>query len=363
MKPTIYIHIGLAKTGTTAIQNFIFINKDILAKYNFYYPRTGMVHNCHHGIAFYWSNNKAFRSCFNVSENQLSNLSLELQEHKNENIIISSECLNMNEVNWHEFLSILPHKNIKIIVYLRRQDNLFSSNYNEAIKGNSTFLPADIWIEKNLNKNNFRNRLDSLLEYININNIIVRVYEKKQFFGGTIYSDFCNAISISAISDFVIPKIDYNPSLSPTILEYNRLLNTVFTDNENPYIFYKYLSDYSQKKNRFEVEKESFNVFSLSKRKEIISACVLDNCYVAKKYLNRDDGRLFFDEIDNVKECIDYNHILSDELIKDISLFIYNNNPSLTKQLLERLVNASASSNYIVEAKNKLIPILLDIVK
>lgn len=35
---TFYLHIGTMKTGTSSIQDFLFVNRDILLKQGFLYP-------------------------------------------------------------------------------------------------------------------------------------------------------------------------------------------------------------------------------------------------------------------------------------------------------------------------------------
>ncbi|EAL6169552.1 acyl carrier protein, partial [Campylobacter coli] len=35
---TAYVHIGTMKTGTSSIQNFLYLNRSLLQKQNYYYP-------------------------------------------------------------------------------------------------------------------------------------------------------------------------------------------------------------------------------------------------------------------------------------------------------------------------------------
>lgn len=357
--PTIYIHLGLAKTGTTALQNFIALNKERFAEYGIYYPETGLVSNCHHGIAFYWSNNMAYKRVFKIPENQLLLLQNELSKHKEKDVIISSECLNMAKNDFQEFISLFPHNNIKFIVYLRRQDNIFESNFIEAVKGNRTYLPIDKWADSNNNINQFYSRLVFLRNFVDRKNIIVKIYEKQQFIGGSIFSDFCDIFSIKLDNSFVIPSNDFNPRLSLNALEYNRLVNTVYNEFESPYIFNQYLTAYSliEKQNKNTLTKD-YHLFSPEKRKEILKDCEDDNQKIAREFLGREDGCLFYDNF--VSENISwktYNGIDGD-IAKDISAYLFSVAPSLTIQLLDRLENIESKDSYIIEAKEKLIPVL-----
>jgi len=47
----LYIHIGLHKTGTTSIQNFLTLNENILSKKGYLYPATGRKGQAQHLLA------------------------------------------------------------------------------------------------------------------------------------------------------------------------------------------------------------------------------------------------------------------------------------------------------------------------
>lgn len=363
-KPIIYIHVGLAKTGTTAIQNFIVKNKRHFADYNFHYPSTGLANNCHHGIAFYWGDYKAFKKSFKIKKNTLEIFSEELHANKDKNILISSECLNLGEVNWEELLSLFPHKRIKIIVYLRRQDNMWSSAYREMIKNNTTYLPSKIWLESHKVDNYYYERLKHYQQFVDKKDIIIRIYEKEQFIEGSIFSDFCSILSIPIDKRFRIPTKNYNPHLSRGVLEYNRLLNTVYNIETTPYMFNKYLTLYSQRG----VLKEAFqfnnnNIFSTKKRNQILNDCKKYNEKIASEYLNRKDGKLFYEPISHNDDSFKEDHTLSDKEILNITRYLYQQSPDLVKQILERLEDAQEKDAYVVEAKNKLIPVLKKVIK
>ncbi|HNQ42503.1 MAG TPA: hypothetical protein PKL22_10430, partial [Saprospiraceae bacterium] len=40
-KKTLILHVGMGKTGTTALQNFFWRNRDVLAHHDIAYPETG----------------------------------------------------------------------------------------------------------------------------------------------------------------------------------------------------------------------------------------------------------------------------------------------------------------------------------
>lgn len=361
-QPIIYLHVGTAKTGTSALQNFVGENLDRFAKYGYYYPETGRVNNCHHGIAFYWGNQDAFKKIFDVHEDQLSRFSDELYAHRDKHILISSECLLLSTVNWDEFLATLPHDNIKIIVYFRRQDLLLASRYRELVKGNQIILPPAEWIEKNFFPNEYLGILNRLSSYVEKDNIIVRVYERQQFVGGSIFSDFCDTFSIPLTDDFVISEKNFNPRLSRNALDFNRLLNTVFDDRSNPYIFSSLLTQYSLKeKPEDNLAFRNYGLFSPRKCREILAACENVNTKIAREYLGREDGRLFYEQPPDPDEAWEPYPGLSVEKAEEIVHFLFEKQPDLAVRLYHALTEAVSDEPYLQKAKEILLPPLSNV--
>lgn len=362
-QPIIYLHVGTAKTGTSALQNFIGENLDRFAEYGYYYPETGRVNNCHHGIAFYWGNQDAFKKIFDVHDDQLSRLSDELYAHRDKHILISSECLLLSTVNWEDFLSVLPHDNIKIIVYFRRQDSLLTSRYMELVKGNQIILPPAEWIKKNFYPNEYLGILNRLSSYVKKDNIIVRVYERQQFVGGSIFSDFCDIFSIPLTDGFVISEKNFNPRLSRNALDFNRLLNTVFDDRSNPYIFSSLLTQYSLKeKPEDNLAFRNHGLFSPRKCREILAACENVNTKIAREYLGREDGRLFYEQLPDQDEPWKPYPGLSQEKAEEIVNFLFDKTLQLTVRLYHALTEAVSDEPYLQKAKEILLPPLSNVI-
>lgn len=51
MKKTIYLHIGIGKTGTSSIQKFLYLNRDKLLDDNTLYPLSGIQNYAHFKLA------------------------------------------------------------------------------------------------------------------------------------------------------------------------------------------------------------------------------------------------------------------------------------------------------------------------
>lgn len=125
----IFLHIGPPKTGTTTIQRFLNINKKKLENKGILYPKSGIKNSGQHNLAWelldYYEYDKKYGTW--------SDLFNEID--KNEKIVISSEFFSLLDENGIEKLyRKLRHYEVKIILYLRRQDRLYNSTYVEEIK-------------------------------------------------------------------------------------------------------------------------------------------------------------------------------------------------------------------------------------
>jgi len=362
-KPTIFIHVGTAKTGTTAIQNFICQNLDQFSKHGIYYPATGRTHDCHHGIAFCWGNHHAFKKRFNIPKDQLSRLAEELYLNRHQHILISSECLLMPAVDWQELKSILPHDNIKAIIYLRKQDSFLASRYRELVKGNQITQPPEKWIKHNFFPNEYLGILSRLSNQIGQENIIVRIYEKGQFVGGSIFSDFSDIFHLPFRDNFVKSHKNFNPHLSRNALEFNRLLNTVFTEQKHPYLFNNLLTQYSlEEKPEDNFSFGSNSLFSPYKCREIHLACEKVNMKIAREYLGRQTGQLFFEPPPDVNESWEPYPGLSKKNADKIVRFLFDKNPQLTLRLNHALEETASENDHLKEAKSILLPSLQNVI-
>ncbi|EPS9902423.1 coiled-coil domain-containing protein [Campylobacter coli] len=146
---TAYVHIGTEKTGTTSIQEFLYINKSIIQKQNYFFAQSIGIKN-HWDLAFLgYSLNKKDSYILN---NSLWNFQA-IKQHKknifskikdevkfNHKIIFSSELLQSRLtrkreiVKLYTFFKKIGFTNIKVICYIRDANEMLRSLLSEAIK-------------------------------------------------------------------------------------------------------------------------------------------------------------------------------------------------------------------------------------
>jgi hypothetical protein len=193
---SIYIHIGLHKTGTTSLQYFLDINRELLLKNGILYPKTGIPdkHNLYgqHQFAWILFENRQF-----WDDNIWVRLQKEYEKERPANIVISSEGFNNLEKHGIESLKdLLPSDNIKIILYLRSYLGFMKSFYFEGLKKNLFSGSFKDFILNKYSKIDYNSYLERWSAIFGEKNIILRIYDEIESNTGLI-QDFCSIIGFN----------------------------------------------------------------------------------------------------------------------------------------------------------------------
>lgn len=233
MKKTIYIHIGIGKTGTSAIQKGLIMNRDVLLEQDIFIPRVGLDKNNigHHSLANFQELEPS------ESTKKLYNQLLkEINDIKQNNIIISSENFCYCKPKYIEFIKeIFRNYNIQIILFVREHLKLAESTYL-------------LWQSQGYNyKYNIQDFMKMIgggfnydwmsSQWTNIfcnNCMIIKIYDKKYFAKGILnyfFQDIFKDISIREVKDDVNKSLHpvYSPFISyldqkiPSLLDKNSI--------------------------------------------------------------------------------------------------------------------------------------------
>lgn len=230
MSKNVYLHIGLWKTGTTAIQNTLYANRVHLAEYGVCYPSISVNHTFlasafhPHPDDFIVAKS---RGCFGeelIAWHKKSLADFELEIKGFSDVVISSE-----------FLLDLPKNSIKklvdylygffdkvqFIVYIRHPVDHFSSAVNEQVKQGHYPLKKAFDIHS---KGNEFIKINNWVEVLGRENAIVRPFDNENFHKGDIVSDFIYYTLSKDFSSINKLKDKSNKSLShAAILIANKL--------------------------------------------------------------------------------------------------------------------------------------------
>ncbi len=308
MSRDIILHIGTQKTGTTALQTFLTDNLALLTKQGFEYldPRTGVLglDNCSHGhlalcLTGYWRH-----TSHQITREEAWSTLKKLVDESRHTVIVSSELLSTPQIlPFLRFISeSLNGLNIKVIIYLRRQDIFVQSVYKERLKVSerepfeTAYQHGDYQMVLD-----FRTIVDHWAHFLGEENIHVRPYEKGQLLNGDILEDFLDVIGGEITAEMQLPsKHDANGPLSPDILEISRELNQL--DLKGPAINKFKLWMHSVIEAGSNEPFKDHNIISPAQRLEIIDTFRDCNQYIAKTFLNREDGALFHDRVPRLSD-------------------------------------------------------------
>lgn len=240
-RPDLILHIGMPKTGTTAVQTFLFNNRAALAaSQGVYYP----------DHALHWEQHVAVVKCiienhfpfahFNQAipsiniDQWLDQVITTCNEQRCHTAIISSEFFwaapamqasmayhGMTELNSSYLKKAVElfkeaftrFKNIKIVVYLRRQDRWLESFFIQQLK-NGFPIPSAEELLPIKNYLLYHENISWWCDLFGQENVIVRTFEGTE----NIIVDFCRLACVSLDSSLLASayeKPNANPRLSP----------------------------------------------------------------------------------------------------------------------------------------------------
>lgn len=217
------------------------------------------------------------------------------------------------------------YDNIYIIVYLRRQDRYLESTWNQHVKWepftSQTFKQFVTNVQFTLE---YKKRLDQLSIIFGYDHLIVRAYEKEQFQGKDvgIVGDFLFALGIDLNFSKCIWDEANNPSLTGNFIEIKRRMNAYLKQSDGlikpiTLAFMQYFTKYNA--STLSNIKHADGMFTLDERQEVLEYYSRQNVEIARKYLKREDGILFYD-----KKEIPMYHFNDDTLCDDIEgIFIW----------------------------------------
>ena len=355
---TLLLHIGMGKTGTTALQNFFWKNRGKLAEHGILYPNVGVIAGAHHLLS---PHHPVFLKNWHYLD--IDEWAPKLLKEQESRILLSSELIAwVKEENAINFSRRLAESfQVKIVLYLRRQDHIIMAGYNQQIKAGTQINHIDETLDIQLQRFDYAQKIRPWDRVFGKTNILIRPYERNQFYQGNLLNDFMHHVLNLEMSDeYIVSGDNANPRLSNSCTEFKRLLNNIFPDVEESSKFNAVLLKYSEAEDHS--SKEIFSsepTLSPKTRREILQKCKGTNTMIARNYLGRDDGILFYEPIPEDDHGWESKNELSEQKIADIAQFIKEHNPHLMEKLREIIIkNLDSSKGRLRKAAIKLQPVL-----
>lgn len=231
----IFIHVGPAKSGSSAIQNFCNSNPAVLGQLGVMYPSHTLMES---GVS---AGN--MESIFDtsrkgkpkLSQAKILKLLSDFEKSNFSTLLLSSE-------NFFgpmpELARIIPEA--QFIFYLRNPLSLVESLYNQDVKTLRKTEPFEI----KTRRPNF-GTIGHLMDFVKLygrEKVIVRFYDHKFFNQGNIVNDLFEAMGLDYSSE--VPRQQVNTSYTLEALETKRFLNNFIKDDYTDYLLNNLLQQY-----------------------------------------------------------------------------------------------------------------------
>lgn len=247
MTKTLYIHIGHYKTGTTALQKFLWDNREALREDGVDYPELGAALEKHNAFAVplvfgtYRHEGMLGHNDPTPADPFWDKLYAHIRASDLPNTLISSEefiCVGERprSVNALKRVAAKAGDGIrfKIICYLRAPGAHLESWYNQLVKLQRPIGHRARGIARDYDRVNvdYAVALKPWVEVFGAANVIVRNYDPEWRKGTGLYEDFYGLLPATFPLEPILPEKDANPRMDDRTLELVRILNRVGAPRE-----------------------------------------------------------------------------------------------------------------------------------
>lgn len=209
------LHIGANKTGSSAIQNFLCMNASKLRSAGFLVPD----HKLEWSQLITGEQVFELQKLMDAGSAELVLKFRQLMDNRPSNgvVLISAENLS-NERYYLLFRQVCASYKTKIVLYIRRQDDLLMSTWQQWYSKEQVDLQA--WLTKVIGSiGNWKSIVDGWEEVCGAGTVDLRLFERETLPNGNIVADFTDAIGIERDSVEVnFQTVDINPSYADFIV-------------------------------------------------------------------------------------------------------------------------------------------------
>lgn len=234
----VVIHVGQYKTGTTSIQKMMWSSRDELLDNDVLYPEAFVRDSAHFLVT------DLLRQEFRDKSLKVdfSSLREEIESSAAATAVISCEALSgatvrrfapeMMQYMWRRLADALIGFDVRVVFYVRRQDESVDSRIIQEIKGQSRKSninhEAFLYANSSLNYHYFTLLLAKVF---GMENVDVRLYDRGSLVNSDVRSDFLSYLDLT--QDLItITEDEDNVSPSSTLIALYRVINSLDLDEQ-----------------------------------------------------------------------------------------------------------------------------------
>ncbi|MEL6408843.1 MAG: hypothetical protein AAFS08_04445 [Pseudomonadota bacterium] len=217
------IHIGSEKTGSTAIQAFLFRNHQTLHKHGVNYLRKGRRAHAHNRIL------QARRS--ETLSEIMSEIVEEIQSKPDHTHVLTSELYFRPDIasDIAEHLPDDVRQRTKVLAYIRRQDKFLEAIYKQRLKNGRFLGTAQEFVNSRTKLGYYDRVISAFASTFGQDALIVRPFDRVHFPDGNVVLDAAHYFGVGDVPNLVLPTHSTNPTLS---LEVSQLLGLLVKTTE-----------------------------------------------------------------------------------------------------------------------------------
>ena len=291
----LYLHIGMNKAGSSAIQRTLAARESVLWSAGLLYPRAGRSgsqahHLISHVLGFSQGKPPSVRSRSEL-ENLAPKLAAECTARNCHTVLVSSEVFT-NRGDIAQVREFLAGWDVQIVVYLRRHDHWWASCYSQGVRMTPNppwplgFDGYIAWQRTRRHKGDYRKLLEDWGAVFGEENLLVRPYEREQN-QPSIVADLLQTIGFPGLTDTIGSEVSaFNVSLG----EREIALIDAIQHTGLPHASRKRLINAIAARPD---QTRGGGFISPPERLRMVEENLEDYAHIARTYLGRSDGVLF----------------------------------------------------------------------
>lgn len=224
----VVVHIGLNKTGTSSLQDFLALNTDALRAEGICYPRAGRTGAAHHALSAWVGSAEADADpgASPVAQALLA----EMQDMPR--VWLSSEDFHVRGLRGARNLArLLQGHSVRIVLYLREHLAYLASWYQQNVQASGLSCSFETFCH--LTHKPLSEVAETWGQVFGHGQLTLRLYERRSLLGGDVLKDFAAQVGLEGdLGRFVRKPYENNPSISGNLLFIKRLLNNLLPPAE-----------------------------------------------------------------------------------------------------------------------------------
>lgn len=217
----IYLHIGLNKTGTSSLQDFLHMNAAALREEGVHYPSAGRDGAAHHALSKWLKSPRGME--LGAQAPVVSQLLDEIGGA--DKVVLSSEDFHTHGPRSVEHLArLFAGHEVRVVLYLREHVRYLCSWYQQNVQATHLSCAFDTFCY--FTRKPLAKLVDQWVRPFGRDRVTVRLYDRGLLKGGDIVQDFAEIVGLGGeLARFRRKPYESNPTVSGNLLFAKRLLN------------------------------------------------------------------------------------------------------------------------------------------